>query len=272
MMLAMYQRTKSCDFVKQHFCKNTIVNIMTSFAKDEQNTIINQEDQGKIFHLFIDSFGASMAEHARFNENEKGNKKFQNSCTVSDEAFGIFTIERCWATWMTEVTENIKVPPRSAEFTNKNSNSKCGGWTNEGLQHFTNIAKKVLQSRNTDMRKSEEEKYRFTQAQKKMNETNNLPNQEVHFDKHNENTFESFVPYNDFPDHTHQDNIKSNEGNVFVCNVHITCIMIITQLTLLSTNSKPQHHIPKIKSIRTLPMISCWPLMMRVTKAMMTQK
>ena len=57
---------------------------MTSFAQDDQNEIINQEDQGTIFHLFIDSFGSSMAEHTNFNENERGNKLFQNSCTVSD--------------------------------------------------------------------------------------------------------------------------------------------------------------------------------------------
>ena len=57
---------------------------MTSFAQDDQNEIINQEDQGTIFHLFIDSFGSSMTEHTNFNENERGNKLFQNSCTVSD--------------------------------------------------------------------------------------------------------------------------------------------------------------------------------------------
>ena len=119
--------------------------------------------------------------------------------------------------------------------------------TNEGLKHFTNIAKKIFQSRETNTRKSEEEKYRQSQMQKKLNATNSLPNQEVNFDKNEENNIKSFVTYNDFPENMHEDNIYSNEGNVDVCSAYIMCIMKLPQLTLLSINSKQQENITQMR-------------------------
>ena len=188
---------------------------MLSYAPEEQMTVIDTSDQQKIFHLFLDVFGSSIAEYSNFNQNVKANKLFQRSCTVSDEAYGIFTLERCWNTWLKEIKNNKKEPPRSSEFTKKNSNKKCGGWTEEGLRRFTSIANLVAISRESDQRKNSEELYRQTQLQKMLHDTGYKSSEQQCIGELREAADESFIPYNDFPDPTN-DCISENE--VETCN------------------------------------------------------
>ena len=196
----MYKKKTSCDFINKHFQKETISGIMISFAPTEQSKMIDNSDQGRIFHHVIDYFGPSIAEHSNFNKNEKANRLFQRSCTISDEAYGIFTLERCWNTWMIEMVTKKKEPPRSSDYTKKNSNKICGGWTEEGLRRFTTIAKLVSESRESDNRKNSEEDYRQTQLQKFQDEAGYHYIEHRHIKENMGTATESFIPYNDFPE------------------------------------------------------------------------
>ena len=196
----MYQQSQHSNDLQNIFHKETIVNILLSYTQEEQTQVKDTNEQEKHTKLFLDFFGTSIAEYSNYNSSEKGRKLFQRSCTISDEAFGIFTIERCWSTWLKEMTHNFVSPPRSSEYTRKNSNKKCGGWTEIGLKHFSKIAQMVAESRESNQRKNVEERYRLSHLK------NVQCKEKTHFDnpEGSENQIitelPTFIPYNDFPD------------------------------------------------------------------------
>ena len=210
----LYNKSIVDTNVKTVFNKQTIVNVMMSFGSEEESLICDLKQHKYTFKLFIDCFGESIAEFANFNKREKRNNLFQHACTTSDEAFGIFTIERCWDTWFIEVSQHKKTPPRASAFTKKNSNKKYCGWTKEGLLRYSDIAKSVFKSRQSDTRKNEEEEYRLTyQDQYMITATNSGTNTNILFDNDQTNT-NTFVPYNDLPQFDINDNASNNSMHV----------------------------------------------------------
>ena len=116
----------------------------------------------KAFFLLLDEFGQALSGHKRFNDNMKSKFTFSTVCTVSDEAFAIFTLERCWESWVSEMKrtidpQEILVKPKH---TKEKSNKKFGGWDQEGLKRFSTIAKIIGIERTLTRRKELEESYR----------------------------------------------------------------------------------------------------------------
>lgn len=129
------------------------------------------------------------------------------SCTPSDEAFGIFTLERCWDTWMKEEITSKKEAPRSSSYTIKNSNQKYAGWSKLGLKRFSDIASAVMTSRDDDDRKNMEEAYRLHYEKEHLTKMGLLYSHDVENAKyispdqgHEFQVLEDdFIAYNDLP-------------------------------------------------------------------------
>ena len=154
----------------------------------------NDDNSQEIFIIFLDYFGESIAEYSNFKKELKRNVLFQDACTPSDEAFGIFTIERCWSNWMSEFRDNERNEIRTAQYTKKNSNRRHGGWTIMGLQRFSDIARDVSSARSLPVRKHMEESYRKKYEDKYSDNENMCSRSKPDF--RNEVMFE---PYNDLP-------------------------------------------------------------------------
>lgn len=202
--------------------------------------MIDSDEQTKTFHMFLDYFGQSIAEYSNFKKSERGHKMFQRTCTISDEAYGIFTIERCWNTWWKEMEENKIAPPRTANFTNRNSNIKCGGWTKQGLCHFSNIANIVRLSRASDKRKNAEEEYRqkyIELHETEPSENNCISNHMKDTDTQNSNEDNNFTPYNDFP--IHQGNTMEDTNSVMSASKYIQFYACPSSLISLLTSMLP---------------------------------
>ena len=173
----------------------------TSFAGGNDNTDGNIDgntnDTEKFFFLFLDNFGKSIAEASKFNDKCKKISMFQDCCTTSDEAFGIFTIERCWDTWTKEMVQGKdKIQKNDSIYVQRYANKKYAGWNSNGLKRFSVIANEVSIARSTNKRKNLEEKYRIEKRGNKEQEVNKLSNVSA------SETFEPntiFVPYNDLP-------------------------------------------------------------------------
>ena len=177
------------DDIKKYFNKNTLVSIMTKPISEK-----NKEHK-ETFYFFLDYFGKPIAEASKYNDNKKKLVMFQDSCTTSDEAFGVFTLERCWDTWMKEMLHGKeKVKQRESNYVEKNSNKKFAGWKSSGLKRYSTIAEAVTTSRISDARRSIEEAYRIQK-----NSTG-----DTYFDGQDEiSSFKpsqiTYVPYNDLP-------------------------------------------------------------------------
>ena len=75
---------------------------------------------------------------------------FSDVASVSDEAFGIFTLKRCWDSWMSAInnTETPGIATVKYKYTASRSNTKYQGWYADGLREFTAIAKLIKFQRN----------------------------------------------------------------------------------------------------------------------------
>ena len=192
----MYAKSSANDEIKDFFTYETLTTIMIeNFSDDDMCS-----KQEKRFCLFLDIFGKSIAGASNYNDKEKKKEMFQDSCTASDEAFGIFTIERCWHTWMKEIVHGKEgVAHRESEYVKKNSNKKYAGWKNNGLKRFSDLASAVLIARKSDQRKNMEESYRQTLI--KNDETDEIKENDD-YARSTCGNFEQkhiFVPYNDLP-------------------------------------------------------------------------
>ena len=172
------------------FTKANIVNIMTSLTQEDANN----SDQRKLFFLFLEQFGASTAEAANFNASEKKKRCFREVCTISDEAFAIFTIDRCWNYWSKKWNKDTDVSIRSSDYA-RNTNKKYGGISTQGLIRFNEIAGLVAKARSSEFRQNMEEEFRkFHERQGKNMDINGVT------ERMNTTVEESFVPYCDeFP-------------------------------------------------------------------------
>jgi len=182
----LYDKSLVDDKIKSIFNEEKIISILTSTTNDDNSQ--------EIFNIFLDYFGESIAEYSNFKKELKRNVLFQDACTPSDEAFGIFTIERCWSNWMSEFRDNERNEIRTAQYTKKNSNRRHGGWTIMGLQRFSDIARDVSSARSLPVRKHMEESYRKMYEDKYSDNENMCSRSKPDF--RNEVMFE---PYNDLP-------------------------------------------------------------------------
>ena len=202
----LYEKTKQDEVIKNWFVKDTIINtLLTSKCISDDSS--NTQSDTKHFFLFLDTFGESIAEFSNFNKKERKNKLFQMSCTPSDEAFGIFTLERCWDTWMKEEITSKKEAPRSSSYTIKNSNQKYSGWSKVGLKRFSDIANAVMNARDNDDRKNMEEEYRLHYEKEHLTRMGLLYGHDVENAKYKSpeqgNAYQvledEFIAYNDLP-------------------------------------------------------------------------
>ena len=197
---ALYDKSLEDDKIKSIFTEENMVNILTSTTNDDNTQ--------EIFNVFLDYFGESIAEYSNFKKELKRNVSFRDACTPSDEAFGIFTIERCWSNWMSEFRDNERNAIRTAQYTKKNSNRKHGGWTIMGLQRFSEIARDVSSARSLSVRKNMEESYR-KKYEDKYSENENMCSRPKP-DFQNEVIFE---PYNDLPKEAGAENNNDDEDD-----------------------------------------------------------
>ena len=74
---------------------------------------------------------------------------FSDICTVSDEAFGRLTIERCWDSWLSECQNSNKElkTKKQSDYTLNKTNRRFGGWSSEGMKRYDEIAKLVKSDR-----------------------------------------------------------------------------------------------------------------------------
>ena len=130
------------------------------FQQDKICELTNQTKE--VFSLFLDSFGQALIGHKYFNDQMKSKYNFSKVCTISDEAFGIFTLERCWDSWISEM-KRVTNPQETiikAKHTNEKSNKKFGGWDEKGLQRFSDIARVITITRDLPERVKMEDEYR----------------------------------------------------------------------------------------------------------------
>ena len=74
---------------------------------------------------------------------------FSEICTVSDEAFGRLTIERCQDTWSNKCKDINNIDSTNAQkkdkhqsvFTMNKTNKRFDGWSSQGMKRYDEIAK-----------------------------------------------------------------------------------------------------------------------------------
>ena len=174
---------------------------------------------------------------------------FSDQCTVSDEAFGRFTIERCWDIWLKECKEELNKNDFSDnnndtkkykikyQYAVKKTNKRFGGWTSDGMKRYDEIANLVKSDRN--MNKKVEIEYKDFMFQKMYGdkeEKQQTAAPDVILSDVHEKLGETYVPYNDFgsPYITNEKEFTSTSTNNE--RMHITPEKNIVSDTILSND------------------------------------
>ena len=135
----------------------------------------------------------------KFDKKKQCSVLFSDICTVSDEAFGRLTIERCWDTW-TKECEQKQIQPNVknlSTYTTNKTNKRFGGWSSVGMKRYDDIAKLVKSDRTFNHQvESKFKNLMFTNTYK-----NEMPHiaqpvqvlSDIHSSLGNE-----YVPYNEF--------------------------------------------------------------------------
>ena len=174
---------------------------------------------------------------------------FSDQCTVSDEAFGKFTIERCWDIWLKECEEELnkndfldnssdtKKEKIKYQYAVKKTNKRFGGWTSDGMKRYDEIASIVKSDRN--MNKNVEIEYKNFMYQKmygdKEEKQKTVPDV-ISSSDIQDKLGEEYVPYNDFesPYITNEEEFTSTSANNK--RMHITPEKEIESDTILSND------------------------------------
>lgn len=174
---------------------------------------------------------------------------FSDLCTVSDEAFGKFTIERCWDIWLKECEEELnkndfsdnnsdtKKEKIKYQYAVKKTNKRFGGWTSDGMKRYDEIASIVKKDRN--MNKKIENDYKDFMYEKmygaKEEKQNAVP--DVILSDIQDKLGEEYEPYNDFesPYITNEEEFTSTSANNK--GMHITPEKEIVSDTILSNDN-----------------------------------
>ena len=173
---------------------------------------------------------------------------FSDLCTVSDEAFGKFTIERCWDIWLKECEEELNKNDFSDnssdtnkekikyQYAVKKTNKRFGGWTSDGMKRYDEIASNVKSDRN--MNKNIEIEYKNYMYQKMYGdkEEKQKPVPDVILSDIQDKLGENYVPYNDFesPYITNEEEFTSTSANNK--GMHITPEKEIVSDTIVSND------------------------------------
>ena len=218
--IELYKAGKNDDKMQQMMVKSTFCFItLTTPSKSSENT----DDYDlccETFNLFLEQFGKCLAGVAVYGNEERANKRFSDKITISDEAFCIFTLERNWDVWASEVDTGNKQPMRSGDYTEKNTNKKYSGWTREGMDRYSELAKKIRKVRKTQGRKDLEDKFKI-KAEKDLNSTF-MRGSNMILDDAMMVTGKIMVPYNDInpvssdddSDIANQDDKDQNDGTI----------------------------------------------------------
>ena len=201
----MYDAARTNEEIAGLFEKKTLSNPWYIF----DNTTHDDDDQDrgsngkKIFFFILKWFGNCFVNHKEYNILVQANSLFSDVATISDEAFGYFTLERCWDSWKlfkeTDGEEKIE-----NEHSIRKSNTKFGGWKKSGAVRFSEIAHLVKISRDTDLRKKIEQDYK-----KYVWEENNQ-NKVSKPSKKSDVLPRDFVAYNDLSEDDEDDQASRN--------------------------------------------------------------
>ena len=145
--------------IKQLFdCNKLYQHITTS--------TVNNNDNGfkiKEHHIFFwSNFGQSITGYKKYSKIKQGMHIFSDVASVSDEAFGNFTLQQCWDTW-TSAMNNTETPGAATvqhNHTVNRSNIKYQGWDAAGLKEFSNIASLIKLQHNQQYKQQMEQNYK----------------------------------------------------------------------------------------------------------------
>ena len=80
--------------IKQFFdCNELYHDVTTSTANNDDNRLKIKE---KHLFFFQSNFGQSITGYKKYSAIKQGMHVFSDVASVSDEAFGIFTLQQCW--------------------------------------------------------------------------------------------------------------------------------------------------------------------------------
>lgn len=208
--IELYKAAQNDDKMKQMIVKSTFCVItLTAPSKSSENTD-DYDLHCETFNLFLEQFGKCLAGVAVYGNAERANKRFSEKITISDEAFGIFTLERNWDVWASEEDTGSKQPMRSGEYTEKNTNKKFSGWTREGMDRFSEIAKRIKKVRKTQGRKDLEDKFKL-KAEKDLN-SHSMRGPNMILDDTMMMSGKRMVPYNDINPVSSDDDTENEEA------------------------------------------------------------
>ena len=174
---------------------------------------------------------------------------FSDLCTVSDEAFGKFTIERCWDIWLKECEEELNKNDFSDnssdtnkekikyQYAVKKTNKRFGGWTSDGMKRYDEIASVVKKDRNLNQKI--ENDYKDFMYEKmygnKEEKQNAVP--DVILSDIQDKLGEEYEPYNDFesPYITNEEEFTSTSANNKGMHITPEKVKIVTN-TILSND------------------------------------
>ena len=117
---------------------------------------------------------------------------FSVVASVSEEAFDIFTLQRCWDSWMSAMNDTEKPDITTVKYKNtaNRSNIKYQGWDVDGLKEFSDIASLIKSQCNQQYRRQTEQNYK-NHVQNKLNcmygIITDIPSENI----------ESYIAYND---------------------------------------------------------------------------
>ena len=155
-------------YVKQMFDCDKLYHHITSSSANKNNDEFKIKEQHLFF--FWSNFGQSITGHKKYSVIKQALHVFSDVASVSDEAFGIFTLKRCWDSWMSAMN-NIETPGIATvkyKHTANRSNIKYQGWDADGLKEFSQIASLIKLQRNQQYRHEIEQNYK-TNVQNKLN-------------------------------------------------------------------------------------------------------
>ena len=97
----LYKQSNNNMHIKQLFDCNKLYELITTLTS-------NNDDNGfKIF--FWSNFGQSITGYKKYSEVKQDTHVFSDVASISDEAFGILTLKRCWYSWMSAMN-NTETP------------------------------------------------------------------------------------------------------------------------------------------------------------------
>ena len=87
-------------------CNKLFEHVTTLTANNNDNGLKIKE---KYLFFFWSNFVQSISGYKKYCKIKQGMHIFSDVASVSDEAFGIFTLKRCWDSWMLAMN-NTEIP------------------------------------------------------------------------------------------------------------------------------------------------------------------